>query len=84
MVSSFWMDAAFPPPRRAMSEMAIDLAATALFAGFVALLLLGSENPSVPYNALAVIPLFGSLGALFWANLREDRIHRLLPATWDQ
>ena len=69
-----------PSTRRVPSQLAIDVAAAGLFIAFVALLFLGNQDPGFPYNGIAAIPLSGSLGALFWANLRADRFEHVVPS----
>ena len=66
-----------PLRRSSPSQLVLDVAATGLFIAFVAFLFLGSQDPGFPYNAVAAVPLAGSLGALFAANLRADRNARV-------
>jgi len=68
---------------RSRSELAIDGAATALFAVFVAALYLGFVDSGFPYATIAAFPLTGSLAIVFWGNLRADRFVRSHPGTED-
>ena len=68
-----------PAPPPSWAETAIDGIATAFFAVFVAVLFLGFENSSFPYAPVAILPLLGSLVALFWGNLSSDRRARAQP-----
>lgn len=69
-----------PTARGRPSQLAIDIVAAGLFIVFVGFLFLGSQDPGFPYDPVAAVPLAGSLGALFWANLRADRFDRTVPA----
>ena len=70
-------------PRRSRTELAIDGAATVLFAVFVGALYLGFVDSGFPYATFAAFPLTGSLAIVFWGNLRADRFVRSHPGVED-
>lgn len=67
-------------PRSSLPEAAVDGIASALFAVFVGLLVLGYLDSGFPYASVATLPLLGSLATIFWANARADRRARSSPS----